>query len=84
MVEQVGRARGMAFQLRLEDVANANADMYAVCWFCKHEAKLDVTKLVAEWSKHERLINLEDKLRCGHCQARGGVMTKLRIEWPPA
>lgn len=78
MVEQIGKARGPAYNLRLEDVVNA--ELSAACLLCKHESRLDVPSLIVRWSQHERLVTIEDRLRCRECGA-GRWACKLRVVW---
>ncbi len=82
MVEQVGRARAPAYQLRLDDILEGNGKLSGVCGMCRHANPVDVQQLLAKHTKHERLVILEDRLRCRNCGAIGKGACSFRVEWP--
>lgn len=82
MVEQVGRARAPAYQLRLEDIIEGNGKLSGVCGMCRHTSPIDIEILLTKHAKHERLVVLEDRLRCKNCSASGKGACTFRVEWP--
>jgi hypothetical protein len=77
-VKQVGKVRGAAYALRVDDLIKLEAEVSAAC-LCGHAGPVDVTKLLAKWGRHERLARIEEKLKCTKCRAAGA--SSLTITW---
>lgn len=75
-MEQVGGTIGPAYAIRLGQVRGKRLE--AICW-CEHTAAVDVEALIARWTEHERLVQLEDRLRCTKCGARAPVACRFRV-----
>lgn len=95
MVEQLGRARAPAYQLRVEDVVDGRGVVDGVCYLCHHEQRVDLEGLLQRppqrfhWiTRHTRILELERYLRCTRCnpvpQPRREGACKLRVTWPDA
>ncbi len=77
MVEQVGNIRAAAYELRVEHLFAPRAKVWAVCRSCSHAYEMDIFAL-ARFERHQRLSEIEDRLRCRTCSGR---WCKLKIEW---
>ena len=46
--------------------------LQVTCWRCGHSGEIYPARLKKRWSDHERLIDLEARLRCVKCRNRDG------------
>jgi hypothetical protein len=77
-MEQLPGPRGPAYQIRVEDVVTLKAEVSAKCG-CGHEGPVDMFKVAGKYGRHARLADIEERVKCSKCRAKG--MTSIKIVW---